>query len=62
MVERRQGVTNINSANALIRRVKLYNKYPMHLLQTAALHKKISMGLPALHKCSSSFYQRLQVC
>jgi hypothetical protein len=59
MVEVRQGVTNKQAVDAFTHRVKIYNKFPQHLLQSSSLLKKVSMGLSSIYRCESSFYQRM---
>jgi hypothetical protein len=43
-------------------RIKIYNKAPLHLLQTESLQKKISMGLKAWFLGSHQLYQKLIKC
>lgn len=62
MVKVRPGHVRSEKGNPFKFRLKMYNKAPLHLLQTEDLHKSVSMGLKPLFFCSDTFYRRLLEC
>jgi hypothetical protein len=59
-----QFIINKNGTKSSIikRRLKFYNKFPLHLLQTESADKAISMGFKPLLYCSHTFYKKILEC